>query len=178
MLAPSMLCCGPGTNEITPWWGCQVFTHMAARVVQKLATTWKKQGILYWFRGSLAQVRCGVVYGDGNNQTQLQPRNAFIQDHQQWWPVLFVPCDGMQLAVYCQDQALSNSKPWRTHPERVVLLRAATQQLLSDQTAIPRPPATAPPAARTRRRHLCAAIGRWTWCAAARFRYLRHPSTF
>ena len=53
----------------------------------------------------------------------------------------------MQLAVYCQDQALSNSKPWRTHPERVVLLRAATQQLLSDQTAIPRPPATAPPAA-------------------------------
>ena len=137
----------PGTNEITSWWGSQVYPHMAARLVQKLATTWKKQGNLYWFRGSLAQVRCGVVYGDGNNQTQLQPRNAFIQNHQQWWPVLFVPCDGMQLAVYCQDQALSNSKPWRTHPERVVLLRAATQQLPSDQTAIPRPPATAPPAA-------------------------------
>ena len=135
----------PGTNEITSWWGSQVFNHMAARLVQKLATTWKKQENLYWFRGNL--VRCGVVYGDGNNQTQLQPRNAFIQNHQQWWPVLFVPCDGMQLAVYCQDQALSNSKPWRTHPDRVVLLRTATQQLLSDQTSIPRPPATAPPAA-------------------------------
>ena len=102
-----------GFSSVYPY-GCEVGPEAGDNM--------EETGDLYWFRGSLAQVRCGVVYGDGNNQTQLQLRNAFIQNHQQWWPVLFVPCDGMQLAVYCQDQALSNSKPWRTHPERVVFL--------------------------------------------------------
>ena len=49
---------------------------------------------------------------------------------QQWWPVIFVQVDATRVVAFCQDQALTLSRPWLTYIDRVVCCRGASQQLL------------------------------------------------
>ena len=64
--------------------------------------------------------RClAVVFADGTKHNQSAP---YVQgEHGYWWPVLAVPHHYISTAmvVYCQAQALSDSRPYETHPSRV-----------------------------------------------------------
>ena len=45
-------------------------------------------------------------------------------------PVIFVQVDATHVVAFCQDQAFTLSRPWRTRIDRVVCCRGASQQLL------------------------------------------------
>ena len=105
-----------------------------AEELQSLLQHMRRQGELWHFQ--MAEWKCGVVYADGCKDTQFLPRAATANSRgeqlrwQQWWPVIFVQMDATRVVAFCQDQALTLSRPWLTYIDRVVCCRGASQQLL------------------------------------------------
>jgi hypothetical protein len=136
----------PGTDAVLSWWGPKTFLVMYEKLQTMLHHIQRSPQELGYFRDE--QVRCGIVFSDGDKNTQLTPRAKPMAYFQQWWPALFVARNGSGedqfVAVLCQAQALSGSRPWKTDRGRVVCLRKATQALLGRQQPMPPPPPPMP----------------------------------
>ena len=94
----------------------------------------RKAGELRHFWCSTCQWRAGVVFCDGDKNTQQSERASLSHCSQRWWPVIFVEdqLNREYVIAFCQAQALDRSRPWRTHKSRVAVCRQATQQLLTE----------------------------------------------
>ena len=99
-------------------WGRSVYDYMGARLChqreyQRPARNW------YYMRRDVVP---GLGFADGSRATQ--ERSPFEPQWclNQFWPVL-LSRTGMenQVAAYCQDQALTGSRPWMTHADRVFM---------------------------------------------------------
>ena len=113
-----------GSAMCKAFWGSAVFDFMISRIREQVAT--QRGIILYYFSSS--RPRCGMVFSDGTKPTQESPWRTSWGCH--WWPVVFVPTEDVEiLVVYSQAQALTRSRPWRTHVSRLVSLRSATQEV-------------------------------------------------
>ena len=138
----------PGTLQVNSWWGQKLYPVMYEKLQVLLMTMTRSPGELAYFRGQ--QVCCGLVFSDGDKGTQLQPRGyvgPWGHQEQLYWPCLFVGTgeDQQTLSVWCQAQAMNGARSWRTHRSRVILLRRATQLMLSGQHPVePQPPPPPP----------------------------------
>ena len=106
----------PVQTQVMSFWGGRVYEYMNSKLVGQLEFQ-RKAGALNYFRG--AKALAGMVFSDGAKQTQLEPLTQLSAGGCHFWPVLVTHAYEGVLAVYCQDQALSNARPWLTDSSRV-----------------------------------------------------------
>jgi hypothetical protein len=118
----------PSTQTVEDFWGSEVYDYMMKALHAKLAAPHGKKKLLWHFADGAA-VCCGLVFGDGGQQSgQMSEQGHIVPQGEHFWPVIFVTV-GDWCLVWCQAQAVNGSQPWWTHPSRVVKLRAATLRI-------------------------------------------------
>lgn len=148
----------PGTPAVYSWWGRSVYKFMLnelPKTMNEKQGSRRGMGDLWSFAAKYPQMNwaniednswgCGIVWSDGVKCTQTQ---ALPTSWGMWWPVIYVPdcydTTGTQLMVWCQDQALTGSRPWRTPKQRVIRLRGATQDAVMTPVPVFVAPASPP----------------------------------
>ena len=104
----------PSRFSLTSFWGGSVFSFMRQRLSEQLSSQ-RPLRELYYMYG--VEVFEGMVFSDGDKATHGRPLNR--NGGQRFWPVLFSYASAGILAVYCQDQARTKSRPWLTDASRV-----------------------------------------------------------
>lgn len=128
----------PCTQVTKAFRGNNVYKHMKRCLKRELQTKERRgQGLWNFAQQGEGQWICGVVFSDGTPQTQRAPITQ--SGWGMWWPVIALPQHETRIQVwdaFCQQQALTESRPWPTDVSRIVRLREATAE---DMHCTPRP---------------------------------------
>jgi hypothetical protein len=130
----------PSYEQLTAFWGENVFEYMRARLVQVIeekAASRGKSGLFWDFINSGCETVNAMVFSDGSKGTQqldLMPANMVGSI---WWPVLMpanqthhvgfpesekILCSNKVLIpIWCQEQAVQGARPYYTHPDRIIV---------------------------------------------------------
>ena len=119
----------PTRQQILEFWGPLVYTYMK-KVLQDMLAVKRRPGLLWAFKDVNLDATEGIVFSDGLKDTQASPQRPGEWGF--WWPVLIThdstelwPSASTQRVAFCQAQALSNSRPYYTHPSRCCLFSIA-----------------------------------------------------
>ena len=126
----------PSKKILLSFWGKNVYEYMLGRlgpVMDACGNSRARLGLFQDFETCHRQAAIGMVYSDGTKCTQATPlENSNVSGY--WWPVLMpraqvpelegyhmekTPCRA--IVVWCQAQAVSGSRPYHTHPDRVIV---------------------------------------------------------
>ena len=105
--------------------GKRIWSYMEERLKVRMAKRdTKTRKLVNAFWGRNLNLCRAVVFSDGTKQSQASPYRGDGWDC--WWPVLATYADKTctMLVAFCQAQALSDSRPYETHPTRVVFIPA------------------------------------------------------
>ena len=81
----------PGTKMVEDFWGSAVYDFM----MKKLAAMPKKK-LLWHFTKEGAEVCCGLVFGNGGQQSgQMSELGHIVSQGEHFWPVIFVIVEGL-----------------------------------------------------------------------------------
>ena len=124
----------PSWSQLVAFWGEDVYSYMCDRlrfVIDSAASSNKGRGLFWDFENCGRRAALAMVFSDGSRQTQDAPPG----DNDPWsmfWPVL-VPADSVgpsarttstsaAISTWCQAQAVSGSRPYPTHPDRIFVI--------------------------------------------------------
>ena len=145
----------PSKETLLSFWGKNVYKYMQEMlgpVMDDCVSSRSGSGLFRDFESCGRRNTMGMVYSDGSKFTQAMPMDD-PDSCGMFWPVL-LPSDQVfsleryhigrtsctAITVWCQAQAVSRSRPYHTHPDRVIIFSMPdpepTEQEYSYQTTV------------------------------------------
>ena len=137
----SLLSKPPSWSQLVAFWGEEVYSYMCDRlpfVIDGAAGSNKGRGLFWEFENCGRRAALAMVFSDGSKQMQDAPPGGNCS-WSMFWPVL-VPADSVTssahtpgnnaaITTWCQAQALSGSRPYRTHPDRIFIISMPVESI-------------------------------------------------
>ena len=133
----------PSLRKLLDFWGENVYEYMVGKLdsaMKSAASSNKGRGLFWHFETCNRKVALAMVFSDGSKSTQHAPLDSCAGS--MFWPVLvpmssveiltqstcnleWLPasqCTTLAIPTWCQAQALTGSRPYLSHPERIFIL--------------------------------------------------------
>ena len=133
----------PSWRKLLDFWGENVYEYMVGKLdsaMDSAASSNKGRGLFWHFENCNRKVALAMVFSDGSKSTQHAPLDSCAGS--MFWPVLvpmsyveiltqstcnleWLPasqCTTLAIPTWCQAQALTGSRPYFSHPDRIFIL--------------------------------------------------------
>ena len=141
----------PSWRKLLDFWGENVYEYMVDKLdsaIDSAANSNNRRGLFWDFENCNREVALAMVFSDGSKSTQHAPLDSCAGS--MFWPVL-VPisyvetsiqstcnlewfpaslCTSAAIPTWCQAQAVSGSRPYLSHPSRILIRSSRPVEVL------------------------------------------------